>query len=104
MTTESVEELRDTFDYHPDGYLIRKKNGKPCGRDANDKDGYAQVSIGKRKFKAHRVIYAIVHGTMPADEIDHINGDRADNRIENLRDVSRLENMHNSKNRKDNTS
>ena len=48
----------------------------------------------KEKFAAHRVIWKIVHGVDP-DEIDHINGDRKDNRIINLRAVSRAENAKN---------
>jgi hypothetical protein len=57
--------------------------------------GYAEVSIFDRKHSAHRVIYAMVHGRWPLGEIDHINGNRADNRIENLRDVSRKDNAKN---------
>lgn len=104
MTTELIEELRNTFEYHTDGYLIRRKNGKPCGQRANRSDGYADVWVNGRLLLAHRVIYAIVHGNMPAGQIDHIDGDRMNNRIENLRDVSQSENMHNSKKPKNNSS
>jgi len=104
MTTELIEELRATFAYHEDGYLIRKKNGKPCGQHANTSDGYADVWVNGRTLLAHRIIYAIAHGAMPAGQIDHINGNRMDNRIENLRDVSASENSHNSKRPKNNTS
>lgn len=93
MSKEFIEELRATFDYHPDGYLIRKETGEPCGRHANHHDGYAYIGV----LKAHRLIYAIVHGEVPSGEVDHINGDRVDNRIENLREVSRSENQHNYK-------
>lgn len=104
MNTELIEELRNTFEYHPAGYLNRKKNGKLCGLRANTTVGYAAVGVGKRKLLAHRVIYAIVTGKMPEGQIDHINGNRVDNRIENLRDVSRSENLHNSKVPKNNSS
>lgn len=105
MSTE-IQELRDTFDYHEDGYLIRRKNGKPCGTRANIRTGYAHVGFGGsgKKLLAHRVIYAIVHGAMPDGQIDHINGNRVDNRIENLRYVSASENSHNYKMPKTNTS
>lgn len=98
-----IEELRATFDYHPDGYLIRKKNGKPCGQHVNCHNGYIKVFVNEKTLQAHRVIYAIVHGEMPG-EIDHINKDRADNRIENLRNVSHSVNIHNSRVPKTNTS
>lgn len=104
MNTELIEELRNTFDYHPDGYLIRKKNGKPCGKHANHPTGYAYVSVGGRMLRAHRIIFAIVYRRMPVGEIDHLNGNRSDNRIENLRDVSRPENQHNRKRNKTNSS
>lgn len=104
MSKELIEELRATFDYHPNGYLIRKKNGKPCGQRANDAGGYACVKVGRKMLKAHRVIYAIVTGQMPDGQIDHIDQNRMNNRIENLRDVSQSENAHNSKIRKTNTS
>lgn len=104
MTTELIEELRATFDYHEDGYLIRKKNGKPCGRRATHLDGYTQVGVNGRMLYAHRIIYAIVHGEIPEGDIDHIDQNPMNNRIENLRDISKSENMHNSKKRKDNSS
>ncbi len=44
---------------------------------------------------AHRVIWAIAYGEWPSDEIDHINGNRADNRLSNLRSVSHQVNMQN---------
>ena len=103
MSKELIQELRNTFEYHPGGYLIRKKNGKPCGQRTNRPDGYAAVGVGKRTLYAHRIIYAIMHGKMPL-EVDHINGNRIDNRIENLRDVSSAENSHNSKMFKSNAS
>lgn len=99
-----IKELRDTFDYHPDGYLIRRSTGRPCGQRANNGNGYVRVWVGGRTLHAHRVIYAIVYGEMPDGDIDHISRNRMDNRIENLRDVSRSENMHNSKKSKDNSS
>ena len=66
--------------------------------------GYRNGAIFKKPYRAHRVIWALVHGEWPAGEIDHINGDRADNRISNLRDVSPAENMKNLKRRTSNTS
>lgn len=103
-TTELIEELRATFEYHEGGYLIRKNTGKPCGQHANHSNGYARVNVGGRMLYAHSVIYAINHGKMPTNQIDHINKDRIDNRIENLREVSSSENSHNYKKPKTNTS
>lgn len=57
--------------------------------------GYRHGLISRRSFKAHRVIWALVHGYWPDGQIDHVNGDRADNRIANLREASGAENMQN---------
>jgi hypothetical protein len=59
--------------------------------------GYLCVDILGRNYKAHRVIWAYHHGEWPAGQIDHINGDRCDNRLSNLRVVT---NAINSKNRR----
>lgn len=96
LRRDLIKKLRATFDYNPEGYLIRKSTGAPCGQHANHPEGYARVRVGRRILPAHRVIFAIVHGEIPG-EVAHINGDRVDNRIENLRDVSRSENCHNYK-------
>lgn len=69
-----------------------------------DVRGYKGGAIFDVTFRAHRVIWAMVHGKWPEDEIDHINHDKADNRIENLRDVTRQENCRNRSMNSNNTS
>jgi hypothetical protein len=59
--------------------------------------GYLVGVIQGSPFYAHRVAWAIHYGAWPKREIDHINGDRSDNRIKNLRDVSRSLNGKNVK-------
>lgn len=58
--------------------------------------GYLTGTIHRRPYLAHRVIWVLVHGVEP-DQIDHINGDRADNRLCNLRDVGPVQNRRNMK-------
>nr|WP_175479900.1 HNH endonuclease signature motif containing protein [Paracoccus homiensis] len=55
-------------------------------------------------MQAHRVAWAVIHGRWPNGEIDHINGDRSDNRLANLREVTKRENHRNMAIRSDNTS
>ena len=71
---------------------------------AEDGHGYHHGAIFDTSYKAHRVIFAMVYGVWPVGDIDHINHDRADNRIVNLRAVSRKENLKNASMRSDNTS
>lgn len=65
--------------------------------------GYRHGRIFYKQYKAHRVIWALVYGEWP-EEVDHINGVRADNRLANLRAVTRSENMRNKKRHRNNTS
>ena len=104
MDQETVKHL---FDYR-DGELFwrvnssRAKIGARAGSDCAD--GYRQVSIGKRKLvMEHRVIFLWHHGYLP-DEIDHIDRNKSNSRIENLRAVTHRQNMRNSSARKNNVS
>lgn len=74
------------------------KRGRPAGRvmGGRDKNGYVILKIDGVVIKAHRLAWFIVYGALPAGFIDHINGDPSDNRISNLRDVSRRANNLNS--------
>lgn len=67
------------------------------------KRGYVIISIQDKKYYAHRLAWFYVHGFW-AREIDHINRDRSDNRIVNLRDVDHATNMANQSMRSDNKS
>jgi len=82
------EYVRQRYDYR-DGELIAKftKGKVRCGDTVGtnvDKDGYKRTSILDRPRPVHRLIFLWHHGYLPK-MIDHINGNRQDNRIENLR-------------------
>lgn len=66
--------------------------------------GYRQGTFLGERYLAHRAIWAMVHDEWPAEQIDHINGDPSDNRINNLRSVSCAENGRNKKRPSTNTS
>lgn len=74
--------------------------GKPAG--CANGDGYICLKVGMTKYKAHRIIWLMTFGCWPVDQLDHINGVRDDNRIENLREVSCQGNQRNQRRRIDN--
>lgn len=65
--------------------------------------GYMHGSILGRKYLAHRVIWKMVHGVDPRD-IDHLDGNKHNNRLDNLRECSRSENNRNRRRGSNNTS
>lgn len=65
--------------------------------------GYRQGTIINRHFYAHRVVFALYNGCWPSEEVDHINGNPADNRPSNLRCVTRAENAQNMSTHSDNS-
>lgn len=83
-------------------------NTKYAGKEAGtDFQGYVAVgfkSFGHVSIFAHRIVWAMHHGEWPAEFIDHINRDRSDNRISNLRSVSKVENQRNHPRHAHNTS
>lgn len=105
----SISELREAFDYCPDtGRIVWKTRDRNLsGVEAGSIDpriGYRRINFRRKLLLAHRVALAIVNGDWPPDEVDHINGDRSDNRIANLRCVDKHENLKNKSIYKNNRS
>jgi HNH endonuclease/AP2 domain len=74
------------------------KAGSPC------RAGYTRIKVDGRLYGAHRLAWLYMTGQWPRSEIDHRNGDRGDNRIENLREATPGENCQNIAIYKNNTS
>ncbi|MHC2089155.1 HNH endonuclease signature motif containing protein [Methylobacterium sp. CM6244] len=85
----------DTGQFH---WLVGQRAGHVAGF-ANDR-GYVLVRLWKRNYRAHRLMWLFAHEQWPAQGIDHINGDRGDNRIANLRECDQSQNMENVHKRK----
>lgn len=97
-----VRRARLPEDFRPKGQLsaeslCRSYNSRLAGKPALTaiSRGYRIGRVGKKNLMAHVVAWAYVNGEWPDGDIDHINGDRSDNRIENLRVVSRADNLRN---------
>jgi hypothetical protein len=89
---------------HP-GYAERW-NGRYAGTEAGltiNSHGYRLIKIFNRQYLAHRVAWAIYHGAWP-QLVDHRDHNRSNNRIKNLRSVSKLVNQRNQKMHRTNTS
>lgn len=78
----------------------RKKQGAEAGHINHN--GYRVICINNRKIMAHKLVWLVEHGAYPAQELDHINRQRCDNRIENLRRATRELNMRNRGRNKNN--
>jgi hypothetical protein len=70
----------------------RVKAGQKAGRVNH---GYISIKINKREYGAHRLAWLYVHGAWPDGDVDHINRDKSDNRIANLRQATRAQNLQN---------
>lgn len=93
--------LHEIFEYR-DGHLfwkVDRRGNKLKGKQANrlkKSNGYQEVTINKKKYYAHRIIFMMFYGRW-AEQIDHIDGDRSNNLLSNLREASNAENNRNTK-------
>jgi HNH endonuclease len=92
------EYIKTMVSYDPETGLFKRLTvGSKKPSQKPNSGGYLRIRIDAVSYKAHRLAWLYHHGKWPEGEIDHINGNRADNRIENLRDVTHTENQRNQK-------
>jgi len=75
-------------------FWVKNKGNSQTKKEAGykSKNGYISIRINKRLMYAHRIVWLIHKGKWPNKYIDHIDGDRQNNKIQNLREVSHREN------------
>lgn len=100
MPEITCSELRELLHYDPETGLFTNRRHRsanaPQGKVAGTLvDGYVKVNINGKIYAAHRLAVLYMTGKWPANEVDHRNMQRDDNRWSNLREVTRLENKQN---------
>lgn len=100
----TLENLHEYFEYHADGYLINKKDrgrtakaGQKTCKDS--RKTYAQVLLNGKPTREHRIIWALHYGYWP-NVIDHVDGDRLNNKISNLENVDHKTNIRRASSKK----
>jgi len=100
-STLTAERAREVLAYcHGDGSLtwrITLSRARVAGKSAGyrRRDGYLHIGVDGQMYLGHRLVWLIVTGAWPTCEVDHIDGDRTNNRFVNLRDVDMSGNAQN---------
>ena len=98
----TAEQLREVLSYNPEtGRFSWRKTLRlgHVGKEAGSlrPTGYISINVHKRLYQAHRLAWLYIHGRWPETYIDHINGEKSDNRLSNLREASQSQNIANSR-------
>ena len=107
-TQETIRSILD-YDPHTGDFTWRERTdvspawnatfaGKRAGRKTDN--GYWKITVNHRTYYAHRLAWLYMTGKWPAQDIDHINRNRLDNRFLNLREATRSQNLGNQTNRR----
>ncbi len=95
----TAERLRELFHYNPDTGIFTRRVTRGSGKAGcvvgTFNGHYLQFCVDRNQALAHRLAWLYVHGEWPKRQIDHIDGDKRNNRLSNLRDVTANQNQQN---------
>ena len=94
-----ADHLKRFFSYDPETGVISRTDKKTKGGTINDK-GYLIIKVKGKRIRAHILAWYLYYGDIPKKELDHINRNKTDNRISNLREVCSTENAENRRPRR----
>jgi hypothetical protein len=109
-TELTQQRLRLLLDYNPGTgrFTWRVNRGgtavKGSEAGAIHNKGYRSIKVDRKNYLEHRLVWLWEYGEWPSNELDHVNRIKTDNRLSNLRDVTRSENMQNTPARSNNLS
>lgn len=105
-----INEIREFLSYDPAAGEFRWIKKPSIGVEAGDiagttsGEGYRKIKFRGRVFRAARLAWFFVHGSLPQGLVDHRNGNKSDDRIDNLREATRSQNTANSRPRRNSKS
>jgi hypothetical protein len=107
--SELLSYIKSELRYVPETgelFWINSRPGVAAGKRAGTttSEGYNQVSVARRSLRSSRIAFVLMTGEWPSGEVDHITGNRADDRWSNLRDVPTQVNLRNRRRPANNSS
>jgi hypothetical protein len=105
----TAHRLRELLAYDPETGVFRWRVDRSSNANRGDvaghlrRTGYRAIFVENRCYLAHRLAWLYVHGRWPADQIDHCNGHKDDNRLRNIREASGYQNLANTGPRRNST-
>lgn len=97
------ERLQDLLRYDKDTGIFTWRNKKANKAGSKTTNGYIQISVGGKRYAAHRLAWLYIYGYIPEQQLDHINRQRDCNKITNLRLATQSTNNINKPIQKNNT-